>query len=336
MRVLFSWAADQNPCLSYGKAGGYIKRELERLCSVVSAPPADLQVYYGTPLWRHRAMWRRRCARFLWYTCCEYLQLPQGEIDRINAREGLVTPASFCDAVYEKRGVRVPRFIIPHGIDPSQYPFIERPKRKTFTVLWIGVNAGSINRIIESGGKPCGDRKRGWMVRQAFKELDLPDSRLILKYVPWPGPVVDITYPMGRATVHEVAKWLPEDEFTAMLASADVLCWPTWGEGFGLPPLEAGATGIPSILPNYSALTEYFDPAWCLELPYSYGRIWPSRRYYGARIAIEDVKAQLLWAYGHREDLREMGRAASEIIHRGWSWEAKAQEPLRDMLARAA
>lgn len=58
-----------------------------------------------------------------------------------------------------------------------------------------------------------------------------------------------------------------DDEMSGLYAMAKVFCFPSFAEGFGLPPLEAMASGIPVIVSNTTSLPEvcgkaalYIDP----------------------------------------------------------------------------
>lgn len=335
MTVTYTWAAKEWPGLSFGKAGEYIRRELAHICTLVprdKAAEADLQLYLGLPLWGHRRLYRRLNNRFLWFTMWEHPQVPRGQIGRLNASDGVISPCRWVDAQYAKRGVTAPRFVVPLGYDPAVYKPVDRLKRDTFTFLWLGMSPGHLCQLVERRQTTIGDRKRGWLVREAFRQLDLPNSQLILKGIPFPI-ACDVTSrtPRGRM-IRDLLCWMSEAELQSLYAEADVFVWPTWGEGWGMPPLEAAATGLPCILPNYSGIADYFDPAWCLDLPYTVGRIWPNRSYHGARIALEDLKRQMLWAYEHREALREMGDEGARRVRARWTWEQATRPALRFVL----
>lgn len=47
-----------------------------------------------------------------------------------------------------------------------------------------------------------------------------------------------------------------DEELTAIYALAKIFCFPSYAEGFGLPPLEAMASGVPVIVSNRTALPE--------------------------------------------------------------------------------
>ncbi|CAN5578572.1 glycosyltransferase family 1 protein [soil metagenome] len=52
-----------------------------------------------------------------------------------------------------------------------------------------------------------------------------------------------------------------EETLPGLLAAAEIFCYPSLYEGFGLPPLEAMATGTPALVGAYPAATEVLDDA---------------------------------------------------------------------------
>ena len=60
--------------------------------------------------------------------------------------------------------------------------------------------------------------------------------------------------------------WVGDETLPGLLAAADVFCYPSRYEGFGLPPLEAMAAGTPAIVGRYSAADEVLgDAAWLVD-----------------------------------------------------------------------
>jgi glycosyltransferase involved in cell wall biosynthesis len=113
---------------------------------------------------------------------------------------------------------------------------------------------------------------------------------------------------------------------------SDIFVWPTWGEGWGMPPVEMAGTGMPSVLPNYSGIEAYFNPAWCLDLPYTVGPIHKGSHSVGANITLEDLKDKMRWAYDHREDVRAMGKVAAQDVSEHRTWEKATRPALRKVL----
>ena len=340
MKVYIGSIAEGNAALSFGKCLLGTRLQLESICQVVDDPTvADLQIYLGIPLEHQSGAFTQHAPLFLWFTMWETPEIPKDHIDRINCSDGLITPCSWCDQLYSDNGVTAPRFVVPFGVDTSLYTPKANGKLNgdPFRFLWIGTHAGHIRQFAEGQDK-IGDRKRGWLVRHAFSVGGFDDGfELVLKSIPWPSGAMDITYPTSDGgRIRELACWMTELEMVELYQSSDVLIWPTWGEGFGLPPLEAAAVGIPSMLPCYSSITDYFDSSWCIELPHEINQIWPDDIITGACIDFDALVQSMVWAGQNGTKLKEMGQTGREKIAESYSWEASTRPALTDVITHYA
>ena len=59
--------------------------------------------------------------------------------DLLNQADFVVAPTPYVAEVFGRSGVTAPVCVIPEGIDPQVYPFVERPDRSTFTTLVVGM-----------------------------------------------------------------------------------------------------------------------------------------------------------------------------------------------------
>lgn len=83
----------------------------------------------------------------------------------------------------------------------------------------------------------------------------LPSWRLVLAGPRGWGPELpptDGVMPIG---------WVGDETLPGLLAAADIFCYPSMYEGFGLPPLEAMAAGTATIAGRYSAAEEVLSDA---------------------------------------------------------------------------
>jgi alpha-1,3-rhamnosyl/mannosyltransferase len=73
------------------------------------------------------------------------------------------------------------------------------------------------------------------------------------------------TVELGIAERVEFPGYLRDDDLAALLAGARAFVFPSLYEGFGLPPLEAMAAGIPVVAARAGALPEVLGdaPFWC-------------------------------------------------------------------------
>ena len=176
---------------------------------------------------------------------------------RLNARyaarrAGVVITSSHFSAeqLREHYGVPAERLVvIPCALDPVFNP--DAGQRAGEVTTRLGV---SRPYVVAVGGA----RRRGaevavaaWSaLRREGLELDLVVSGRV-EAGPQPG-------------LHRVAG-LPDRDWAAVLAGAEALCYPTRYEGFGLPGLEAAASGTPVVATPTSSVPEVLGDAaeWC-------------------------------------------------------------------------
>ncbi len=132
-------------------------------------------------------------------------------------------------------GIDVPTYVFELGIDDMWKPF----KRG---------NRGKIRFLHVDSGSP---RKRADLVEEAFLKLfkDNKDVELTLKYHNSDGySVMDLfNSKEAQPNIKKIFKTLSQEEMVKLYHQHDILVYPTEGEGFGLIPLQALATGMPTI-----------------------------------------------------------------------------------------
>jgi alpha-1,3-rhamnosyl/mannosyltransferase len=73
--------------------------------------------------------------------------------------------------------------------------------------------------------------------------------------------------PLLRGGEVRLAGYLSRDDLAAVMAGATALVYPSIYEGFGLPPLEAMACGVPAVAGNVASLPEVVGDAGMLVEP---------------------------------------------------------------------
>ena len=81
--------------------------------------------------------------------------------------------------------------------------------------------------------------------------------------------------------------FVTDEELSAIYAMARIFCFPSFAEGFGLPPLEAMASGIPVAVSNTTSMPEvcdkaaiYFDPNRAEEIAVSINSLLENKSLY--------------------------------------------------------
>jgi glycosyltransferase involved in cell wall biosynthesis len=135
---------------------------------------------------------------------------------------------------------------------------------------------------------------------------------LVLAGAPGPAPIdlapIVASEPAITGRVH-VLGHVPDDHLRALYGGADLFCYLSEYEGFGLPPLEAMAAGVPTIVANRSSLPEVAAGEALLVEPHD-----PDAVAHAMRRVLSD---RLL-----ADDLAERGRARA----RSFSWQASARQ----------
>ncbi|HEX2057549.1 MAG TPA: glycosyltransferase family 1 protein [Actinomycetota bacterium] len=80
--------------------------------------------------------------------------------------------------------------------------------------------------------------------------------------------------------------WIGDETLPGLLAAAEIFCYPSLYEGFGLPPLEAMAAGTPAVVGRYSAAEEVLGDAAVLVDPHDPGGFAEALRTLGTDAAL--------------------------------------------------
>lgn len=131
--------------------------------------------------------------------------------------------------------------LVPHGFDPAPYERARAGARTAPDARPFGVIVGATTR-------------RKGLATWLLARRALGDLALDWVLVGEPEPA------LRRAVAREegvhVEVGLSDDELADLLARAALLVYPSWSEGFGFPPLEAMAAGIPVVATTAGSIPE--------------------------------------------------------------------------------
>lgn len=264
------------------------------------------------------------CGRVVLYTMCESTRVPDNVLAAVMRSAYVLVPCQQNAEDIRAAGVDVPVEVLHHGVDPSAFPYLERPRRDVFTF-------GTFGHLSPRKGTDVLIRA----FRAEFGAAD--DVRLVLK-----SSLDARDYQVEDPRIQVMAGGIGASALLDLLGDFDALVLPSRGEGFGLCGLEAMATGLPVIATDWSGPSEYLDPTDSLALSYALvdaGGVESNRtRYFGqwAEPDVDHLRALLRWVYEHPSEAANMGRAASRRVHRDWTWDRVAADLERHLDAAAA
>ena len=232
------------------------------------------------------------------YTMWEGSRLPPGWAGYINRTRAAIAPTRFVAQVFRDSGVTVPVEVVQQGIDPNVYSYIERPERAGLTTLIVGTVIARKN--VREG-------VAAW--KKAF--ADDPEARLIIKSRFRYGNFVPddprIEFVDDNETTRGIAHWYRQADVLLALGN----------EGFGLPLVEAMATGLPVVALRSEGQGDVCEDADGLMLPVPPAQwVEMNTKPYGPGgvRGVPDpavVADRLRWVATHRDEARAMGRAAA-------------------------
>lgn len=255
------------------------------------------------------------------YTMFESDKIPDDWKDYLEAADKVLVPSRWCQQVFKKAGIDAE--VVTLGYDDRTFKFTHRPNRlannQTFTFLHY--NAFNI-------------RKGFAEVFKAFTQEFRKDEpvKLILKtnLRSIPLPITPAQYP----NIEIINETMSDTELFELHSRSDCFVFPSRGEGFGITPLEAMATGLATIVPNAHGISEYFNKEYMYEAevvetcPGIYSRYKEQDVGKMVICSVPQLRKQMRYIYEHQDEALEKGRKASEYV-KAWTFENTAKHLAR-------
>lgn len=289
----------------YGMSRDHLRHELAQLDIALSESfnSQKIGLLYNYP---YGVISMRSDVRLI-YTMFESDKIPEEWPDYLNMADEVMVPSAWCQKVFAESGVK--STVVPLGYNDRVFTYYDRALPIESKEPFTFIHYDSFNL------------RKGWAeVFKAFTEEFSPDEpvRLILKTAQHSVaiPIMKSQYP----NIDTVLGTIPEMQLINLLRAAHCMVYPSRGEGFGLTPLEAMATGLPAIVPNEHGISEYFNANYMLEVKAPNRCPGLYSRFKGQDVGkmviadIDDLKRQMRYAYDHQAEVKELGKAASEYV----------------------
>ncbi len=322
----FTFIGTFNPREGYGKATLQTVKAMKRMGAdfdvipinhgELSWPKDNIITVDGLAfVWTVPEYWDRVEAGGLWGAFVwETTLLPQYRVDLINERvTRLFTFSEWAKGMFIESGVEIPVHVMPHGVRQEEYSYQKRNRiYEPYTFLLLGELA----------------ERKGWdLAYMAFLEEfgEDPNVRLVMKtrgrcqLAPCTDPNIDV-----------IAEEYNIPQMRELFRQADCFIFPSRGEGYGIPPREAAATGLPCIVTNWSGLQEGGVSNYAYPLDYKmvearYGYEGPEPCGQWAEPDSEHLRSLMRMCYENQQAAREKGQRSARWIREHCTWENGAR-----------
>lgn len=289
----------------YGVASAKVMQELQKLGVNISTHNTGQKI--ALLLHNPYSIHRLEAPYRIIYTMFESDKIPADWKDYLEAADLVLVPSKWCADVFAKSGIKTK--VVPLGYDDNVFTYRQRPAKRENNqdFVFIHYNAFNIRKgFLEVFKAFCKAFDKTEPVRMVFKTT--------LDYNPL--PITKAEYP----NIDIIHGKYSEKELVDLLYTADCFVYPSRGEGFGMTPLEAMATGIPAILPNAHGMTEYFNADCMYEVGIKETCPAIYSRYKGIDVGkmvisdVDDLARKMRYAYEHQEENRRMGVQAAAYV----------------------
>jgi glycosyltransferase involved in cell wall biosynthesis len=307
----------------YGYAGTNMLKSLARLGYEVNPndPTADVEIWFDQPMWWDFSPGTYKIGYHPW----ESTKLPikrdknSGNMnwaDKMNECDEIWTPSPLIAEWYvERMGIKVPVYVYEHGVEPIWTPVKRERGDGLFKYLHVGAEAS------RKGAKEAMVAFRTQFGADRGKTVQL-DMKMISEgwsIITLPG----INYINDLWSIEQLIELYHRDH---------VFLYPSYGEGFGLNPLQALATGMPTIIPPaWAPYAKYIHPKLAVESNLQktpWPNIHPGSMFKPNQ---DSVNAAVRYAYDNYEELVEWHVAQVPALTAEYSWDTITERVFTDL-----
>lgn len=325
MRISFGTKLDMNKGINatngYGYATNCMLDSLQRLGYHVSPndSSADVEIWFDQPQHWKFSEGTYKIGYHPWestqlFTAADKMSGGVDWAEKMNECDEIWTPSPLIADWYTRHaGVRVPVYVYEHGIEHSWEP-VKRERSDIVRFLHVGAEA---------------TRKGGWDTVKAFRKAfyGRKDVELTLKMIKssWNG-----IPRLGQ--VNYINSKMDFSQLQGLFYSHDFYVYPSWGEGFGLTPLQAIATGMPTItVPGWAPYERFLDPNLNIRHKMTaspWPKIHPGQM---MKPRMDDVIDRMRWAVKNYEQASDFAFSTAPKVHSEYDWDELTAKMFGDL-----
>lgn len=286
---------------------------------------ADVEIFWGHPPYE----FSKHKAYKIGYTAWESTGFKAGWKHSMSEVDEIWTPSQWLSDHFGKE-LGIPTFTYPHGVDPDWKPLRRHSPQDYEPFRFFHIGEPQV-------------RKNGQLVVEAFAELfgNNEKYQLIMKtaginttriYSHPSRSIIGSPDNVYRNIVF-IDAIMEKDQLIELHNKVHCMLYPTAGEGFGFHPLEAAASGLPTIsTTGWCDYKEYISVG--IDSPLSaspWQDMHPGDMFQPTK---EQIKEAMLEMVENYEIYAKKAFKNSFKVHEEWNWEVqnnKAAERLKDI-----
>lgn len=288
----------------YGYAAEMCKKSLVELGHEVDwmDPTADVELNFIQP---ENWCWSGVDYRIA-YLPWESTAPRDGWVDKLNEVDEVWTPSPWCAELFSEWGVTKPIKVYQHGVDPI-WAYARRSSEGRFNVLHHGAEA------LRKGGNET--------IRAFMDTLWSESSTLHLKMILQQFNIIDsehIKVYKEKSSIEDLVR---------LYQASDLFLYPSYGEGFGLTPLQAMATGMPVLITEgWAPYKRFLEPQHLIEWDYI-DSPWPDiHPGQVMKPRMDDMQDKLRYHYDNRDLELCIADTLPEHLFREYDWTSLTRE----------
>lgn len=313
---------DQNQITShgYGQATFQIVRALQTLGHSVQHedPSAQVEFCFSQPyLWK----WFNPDSYKIGMSAWESDKIPSKWKPGLETCDEFWTPSPLIAEWFAAEGY--PAKVFEHGVDADVWS--PRPRLRKGPVRFLHI------------GEPA-PRKSGQLVYDTFKELYGNSDEASLTIKAYYRSTI-----RGNRNAHPdkelnnvtiMKDMIEEWQLVNLVHRHDVLVYPSWGEGFGLIPLQAMATGMPVICTeNWAPYNNLLIPR--LKVSGSLDKSpWPFHTGRMFRPSAEDVRSAMKYAVENFDKVSKQAFTLTPFVTKRYDWVKLTEQAFAPVLSK--
>lgn len=260
---------------------------------------ADVELAFEQPI---NVEWKIKDAYKIMMTPWESTALPLGWAEVMNTADEVWTPSPLIAEWFKNwGGITKPIYVYEHGIDP-----IWTPKKRTVEEKF---------RFLHHGFE--GLRKGGRETLKAFRKAfpSNNDVELVMKTIP-SGWKIGWFNKVSIINDH-----LSVPDLVDLYHSCNAYVYPSWGEGFGMTPHQALATGMPTItVPDWAPFSKFLDSRLNISAelaPSPWQNLHPGLMF---QPDIDDIVDKMRFVYSNYDSVHDFAQDTAPKLIENYGW----------------